>query len=68
MNSENQPPLFEPDADLPPDPFPGSELADRTCHLYIASALTRLSAASDEDARLLEGELHAITQAGHQQP
>lgn len=63
MNSENQPPLFSPDADLPPDPFPGSELADRTCHLYVTSALTRLSEASDEDARLLEGELHAITQA-----
>lgn len=63
MNSENQPPLFEPDADLPPDPFPRSEFPDRTCHLYVASALTRLSQASDEDARLLEGELHAITQA-----
>jgi hypothetical protein len=63
MNSENQPPLFEPDADLPPDPFPRSEFTDRTSHLFVGSALTRLSEASDEAARLLESELHAITQA-----
>ncbi|MEX2620546.1 MAG: hypothetical protein WD250_10030 [Egibacteraceae bacterium] len=63
MNSDNQPPLFEPDGNLPPDPFPRSEFTDRTCHLYVASALTRLSEASGEDARLLESELHAITQA-----
>ncbi len=63
MNNENQPPLFEPGADLPPDPFPRSELADRTCRLYVASALTRLTDAPSEDARLLESELHTITQA-----
>lgn len=63
MNDENEPPLFEPDANLPPDPFPQSELADRTCRLYVASALTRLSDASEEEARLLEGELDTIKQA-----
>lgn len=63
MTDYPQPPLFgESDDDLPPDPLPDVRMGDRTARIYVASALTRLKD-DPKEARMVEGELHAITQA-----